>query len=202
MMKVNYKNFEIELLDDPNYSLNSADNFRQYKKVYFQEKRQENCFYPESKHVIIIKEFGIEISSSIICEVGWAMNVTEDSFIIEEDKIWIIGCSEIYCLEIPTLELIWQKDYNSFALFSIHKLDDDFVIHGELEILRITKEGEIIWSFGGRDIWVTIDGKNVFTIENKSIRLFDFESNEYVIDFDGKQIEDNPRIISPEIKNK
>lgn len=194
-MKLNYKNFEIEVFDDPNYTLNSAGNLRQYEKVHFEENRQEDQFYPESKHVIIIKEFGIEISSCIICEVGWTIKVTHNSFIIEDDKIWIIGCSKIYCLKIPSLELIWQKEFDHFTNFSIHKIEEDIIIHGELEIFRITKEGEVIWHFGGRDIWVNIEDKNAFTIENNSIRLFDFESNEYVIDFDGNQIEDNPRII-------
>lgn len=104
--------------------------------------------------------------------------------------------------QIPFLELIWNKEFDSFANFSIYKLEEDIIIHGELEIFRITKEGTIIWSFGGRDIWVNTEGQPEITIENNTIRLFDFESNEYVLDFDGNQIEDNPRIISREIKKK
>lgn len=199
-MKLNYKNFEIEVFDNPDYILNSTDNLRQYKKVYFEEQ-QENLSYA-SKHAIIIKEFEIEISSSIICEVGGATGIHDNSFIIEDDKIWICACNKIYCLEIPSLELIWQKEFDSFTNFYIYKLEEDFIVHGELEIFRITKEGEIIWSFGGRDIWVNIEGKTELIIEKNAIRLFDFESNEYLIDFDGKQIEDNPRIIQQEVKKK
>lgn len=201
-MNIKYKNFEIEVSDDPDYNLNSANNQRQYEKVYFEEKRKQNIVYPESKHTIIIKESGIEISSSIICEVGWTVKVNHNTFIIEDDKIWIISCAKIYCLEIPTLELIWQKDFDSFTLFSLYKLENDFIIHGEVEIFRITREGEIIWSFGGRDIWVNTKGKTEFSIENNIIKLYDFESNEYIIDFDGNQLEDNPVIIQKKIKKK
>ncbi len=81
-------------------------------------------------------------------------------------------------------------------------VEEDFIIYGELEIFRITKNGEIIWRFGGRDIWVSVDEKKPFNIESDKIRLFDFESNEYVIDFNGNQIEDNPRIIQKKIKKK
>lgn len=200
-MKLNYKNFKIEILDDPNYTLNSVNNLRQYEKIYFNEN-QEDRFYPTSKHAIIVNEFGREISNAIICEVGGGTGIHENSFIIEDDKIWIRICNKIYCLEIPSLELIWKKEFDNFTNLSIHKLEEDIIIHGELEIFRITKEGEIVWHFGGRDIWINIQGKTEFSIENKAIRLFDFESNEYVLDFAGNQIEDNPRVMPKEIKKK
>jgi len=201
-MKLKYKNFEIEVYDDPNYTLNSAHNLRQYEKVYFDGQHHEDYFYPTSKHVVTIKEVENEVSNAIICEVGGATGISKKSFIVEDDKIWILICNKIYCLKIPSLELQWQKEIDAFTNFSIYKLEEDFIIHGELEIFRITKEGEIIWRFGGRDIWVSIEGKNEITIENNTIRLFDFQSNEYVLDFDGNQIEDNPRIVPEQIKKK
>ncbi|WP_394773251.1 hypothetical protein [Flavobacterium sp.] len=198
-IKLNYKNFEIELSDAPNYILNSADNLRQYKKVYYD---LENQFRTTSKYAIIVKEFNIEVTSTIICESGGATGISKRSFILEDDKIWILICNKIYCLEVFSLELIWQKEFDAFTNFSIHKLENDFIIHGELEIFRITKEGEIVWCFGGRDIWLNTEGKTEFCIEKNGIRLFDFESNEYVLDFEGNQIEDNPRIIHKNIKKK
>ena len=51
------------------------------------------------------------------------------------------------------------------------------------------------WSFGGRDIWVNLEGKSEVNIEENKIRLFDFESNEYLLNFDGVLLEDMPRII-------
>lgn len=200
-MELNYKNFKIEILDDPNYTLNSVNNLRPYEKIYFNEN-QEDRFYPTSKHAIIVNEFRREISNAIICEVGGGTGIHENSFIIEDNKIWIRICNKIYCLEIPSLELIWKKEFDNFTNLSIHKLEEDIIIHGELEIFRITKEGEIVWHFGGRDIWINIQGKTEFSIEDKAIRLFDFESNEYVLDFDGNQIEDNPRVMPKEIKKK
>lgn len=201
-MKIIYKNFEIEIFDDPNYTLNSVDNLKQYEKVYFDEKHQGEKFHPSSKYGIVIKESETEISSTLICEIGWTTNVSDNSFIMENDMIFISIANKIYCFKIPSLELIWNKEFDTFANFSIYKLEEDIIIHGELEIFRITKGGTIIWSFGGRDIWVNTEGQPEITIENNTIRLFDFESNEYVLDFDGNQIEDNPRIISREIKKK
>ncbi|OXB07870.1 hypothetical protein [Flavobacterium pectinovorum] len=201
-MKHNYKNFEIEILDNPNYILNSVNNLKQYEKVYFDEKHPEDEFCPTSKHAITVNKFGSEISNAIICEVGGGTGIYENAFIIDNDKIWIRICNKIYCLEIPSLDLIWNKEFDTFTNLSIYQHENDILIHGELEIFRITKEGNIVWSFGGRDIWVNIEGIPEFTIEESTIRLFDFESNEYVIDFNGNQIEDNPRIIPKKIKKK
>lgn len=197
-MKVDYKNFEIEVIDDKNYNLNSADNSHHYQKVYFEESKfRLNC-----KYAITVKEYGVEISSAIICEAGSPTGIFNNSFIIEDDKIWIRICNKIYCLEVSSLKLIWQKEFDEVTNFCFYKLGDDFLIHGELEIFRITKKGEIIWSFGGRDIWFNPIGHNELTIEENRIRLFDFESNEYVLDFEGKELEFNPRVIETKTKKK
>jgi hypothetical protein len=201
-MKRQYKNFEIEVLDEANYILNSVENLRQYNKVYSYVNDYEDQFLPTSKHAISIKEFGKEISNAIICDVGGGTGIYENAFIFDNDKIWIHICNKIYCLEIPSLDLIWNKEFDIFTNLSIYQHENDILIHGELEIFRITKEGEIIWSFGGRDIWINTQGKTEFSIEDNVIRLFDFESNEYVIDFDGNQIEDNPKVTPKEIKKK
>lgn len=201
-MKTDYKNFEIAVVDDKNYNLNSTDNIHQYQKVYYKGKNQEDGFSPTSKHAVRIRESGIEISSVIICEAGGATGIFDDSFIIEDDKIWIRVSNTVYCLEFPSLDIIWHKEFDFATNFSFHKLEEDFIIYGEVEIFRITKKGEIIWRFGGRDIWINLEGKNPFSIESNKIRLFDFQSNEYVLDFDGNVIEDNSRIIETQNKKK
>lgn len=189
-MKIDYKSFEIEVIDDKNYKLKSTNNLHQYRKIYF----EENEYHPSSKHAVIVKENGIEISSVIICETQGTTGIHENSFIIEDNKMWILVSNKVYCLEIPSLKIIWQKEFDQFTNFCIYQLEENFIIHGELEIFRITKEGNILWSFGGRDIWVNPEGKNELIIEENFIRLFDFESNEYIINFNGKTLEFKPKI--------
>ena len=45
-----------------------------------------------------------------------------------------------------------------------------------------------IWRFSGKDIFATVSDKTAFTIENDSIKLYDFEDNFYELDFNGKLI--------------
>jgi hypothetical protein len=187
-MRYNYKNYEIEIFDEPNYTLNSVDNFREYGNIYFEGKHHEDKFYPTNKQSIIIKEFDAEITSAIICEIGGATAVNEKSFIIENDKIWICICNKIYCLIIPSLQLVWYKQIDYVTNFSINKFQNDFIVHGELEIIRISKEGEIKWRFGARDIFVSLTEKNNFKIENDLIKVVDFEGYKYILDENGKEI--------------
>jgi len=197
-IKINYKKFEIEVVDDKNHTLNSTKNLHQYKTVYC----EENEFSCISKHGIIIKENGIELSSLIIYGFAGATGIADDSFIIEDDKIWIRICNKIYCFSIPTLKLIWHKEFDFATNFSFHKLEEDFIIYGEVEIFRITKNGEILWRFSGYDIWINLDGKIPFNMKSNKIQLCDFQSNEYVLDFDGNLLEDNPKLILKTAKKK
>ncbi len=199
MIKTNYKNFEIELFDDLNDDLDSIIKSKD-NTIYFGSEKEDAEY--QSRHYITVKELGVEISKVIIYETNSASGIYEDTFIIEDNKLLVLSGNEIYCLEIPSLKLIWKKEFDRITNFSLHKLENDYIIYGELEIFRITKHGEIIWRFGGRDIWVSVDGKNPFNIETDKIRLFDFDSNEYVLDFDGNVIEDNPRVIITKAKRK
>ena len=45
-----------------------------------------------------------------------------------------------------------------------------------------------IWRFSGKDIFAPARDKTTFTIENDSIKLYDFEDNFYELDFNGKLI--------------
>ena len=182
-MKLNYKNFEIEIFNDGSFALHSADNTSSYKNVYYSDNDDFN-----NKIAVRTFENSQEISNAIICENGTTNGLTENSFIINDNKIWICISNKIYCLEIPSLKLIYHKKLDSVTNFTIYKFKDDFIIHGELEIFRITQLGDIKWSFSGKDIWVNIEGKQEVEIKDDRIKLIDFENNEYEIDFNGIEI--------------
>ncbi|PBI89630.1 hypothetical protein BSF41_21670 [Flavobacterium sp. ACN2] len=199
MIKTDYKNFEIELFDDINDDLDLIIKSKK-NEIDFGSKKEKLEYI--SRHYIIVKELGIEISNITIYESNSASGIYEDTFAVTDNKLLVISGNEIYCLEIPSLKLIWHKEFDQAANFALYKLEEDFIIYGEIGIFRITKEGEIVWSFWGRDIWVNLKGKNPFSVENDKIRLFDFESNEYILDFNGNLIEDNPILIPKRAQKK
>jgi hypothetical protein len=86
------------------------------------------------------------------------------------------------------LELKWATQSDPATCFGIYKLQDDYIVHGEIEISRLDKEGNIKWQFGGSDIFVTFDADDAFKLNADHIALTDFYRIKYKIDFNGKII--------------
>ena len=74
--------------------------------------------------------------------------------------------------------------------FEIYKVDTGYLIHGEMDITMLNDKLETLWSFSGRDIFVSISGKPPFEIKADRICLYDFEDNYYELDFNGNVIHD------------
>src|SRR5690606_15734362 len=138
-----------------------------------------------SNVAILVMHGQDEVASAIICEKGVSTGLSESSFIIEESVLYICAGNKLYYLNIPDLALKWSGQVDYVTNFSVQKLEDDLLVHGELEIIRITKLGEIKWRFGGHDIWVNNSGFPEITILYDRIKLVDYQSNFYSIGFDG-----------------
>ncbi|GGF24223.1 hypothetical protein [Flavobacterium limi] len=112
----------------------------------------------------------------------------------ENNLIMSLGFT-ILSLNLNEIEIDWILRPDTTELFEFYDLENDILLRGEHRIFRIDKNGNIKWEYGGRDIWVNLEGKSEVNIEEDKIKLFDFESNEYVLNFDGELLEDKPRII-------
>lgn len=190
-MQIQYNDYIIDLINDANYTINSADNITSYQIEYFDGTNMEDRFYPTSKHGIRIIKDDLEINSAIICEIGTGTTIHENSFVINNDTILICCADKVYSIGLPDLRLNWKNRIDPATCFGIYKFEGDFIVHGELEISRININGEIIWQFGSRDIFVLPDGGNAFSIIDNKIHLKDWENYEYILDSNGKEIRKN-----------
>ncbi len=187
MNRHQYKNLTIEVIDEPTYKFGSTDNNFNFSKHYFGDGATE---YLSSKHGIKIYQDGQIIESCIIIGSGGATAVHQNSSLLDKDQL-IICCSDtIFCLTLPDLELKWKTQTDQATCFQIFKKQDDYIIHGELQVVKLDKDGKIKWEFGGADIFVSIDNEEEFKIENDGILLTDFAKTKYKIDFEGKLIWD------------
>jgi hypothetical protein len=73
--------------------------------------------------------------------------------------------------------------------FSIYKYEKDFIVHGEIDISRITINGDIKWQYSGADIFVNLNGELSFDIVGEEIRLIDFQGNRYTLNGDGETVD-------------
>ena len=93
-------------------------------------------------------------------------------------------------MTIPDLDLEWKTISDTATCFGIHYLDKDYVVHGELEITRLDKDGKIVWQKSGRDIWTTAEAFDDFAVYDNYILATDWGYNRYKFDFDGNLLEE------------
>src|SRR5574337_974338 len=184
-----FGDFTIELADDKLYSVNSTDNLFQYDKEYANEAIDSRGSYIAGTCGIKVFRNDKVFSSAIIFETGGATVVHEKSFCISKNNLLVCCCDKVYSLQLPGLELNWKARADYATCFQIYPFANDFIIHGELEICRIDSKGSKLWSFGGRDIFVTTDGSKSFEIKGHHIHLKNWGGDEYVLNEHGKLID-------------
>jgi hypothetical protein len=182
---ISHGQYQIDLYDDPTFSKNSADNTTRYDHVY----SSLGEYSATSVYGIKIFKDDNLYQSAVIASTGGGTGVYENSFLIDSENILICCSDSVFCLSIPDLRLIWRTQADSATCFEIFKLQGNYIVHGELEITKLDKDGKIIWQNSGADIFTTLDGKDNFIITDKYILATDWENRKYKFDFDGKTIE-------------
>lgn len=183
MNRHKYKELIIEVLDEPTYKYGSADNNFNYSRTYFGDNAEQ---YPTSKHGIKIYRDNEIIDSCIIIGSGGATVVHRNSSLVDNHRLLICCCDTVFSLTLPDLDLKWKTQADQATCFQIFKQQADYIIHGELQIIKLDKYGNKKWGFGGADIFVSIDNEEEFEIESDGILFTDFAKTKYKIDFDGK----------------
>ena len=187
MNRYQFNEFRIEVCDEPTYKVESTDNNFIYSKHYFGNGGEE---YPTSKHGIKIFNDENEISSCIIIGSGGATGIYGNSSLINHDQLVICCCDTVFCLTVPNLSLKWKTQADQSTCFQVFKKEEDYIVHGEMQVTKLNKEGLKIWEFGGADIFVSIDNEEEFKLEDDGILLTDFAKTKYKIDYNGKLLWD------------
>lgn len=176
----------IKFYNENDYKFDSADNIKTYDKT----------FVSGDKNTLTSK-IGIELfeddklkSSCLIGSEGGGTGMTGNTTLISYGGLVICCSNAIFKLSIPDLDLEWKTISDTATCFGIHYLDKDYVVHGELEITRLDKNGKIVWQKSGRDIWTTAEAFDDFAIYDNYILATDWDYNRYKFDFDGNLLEE------------
>ena len=116
-----------------------------------------------------------------------------DEFAFLEDNRLFLFLNDLVCeVDLETGELSNKKKLDiTGTLFSVHRYQQDFLMYCEMDIIRMTKNLDVVWDFCARDIFVRFQGEEpAFEMMPDRIRLYDFSDNYYEIDYDGKVIKD------------
>jgi hypothetical protein len=176
--------YHIDISSDPTYSEGSADNLTQYDIVYFDKSKYE---FPSVYGIKVFQDSRL-LKSAAIGSVGGGTTVHKNSIIVEDNRIIICCADTAFCVSIPDLGLIWHTKADGVTCFEIFKVHDYYIVHGELEITKLDKNGKIVWQNIGGDIFTTLDGKDDFIITDKYILATDWENRKYKFGFDGNTV--------------
>lgn len=141
-----------------------------------------------SKHGIVVFRDDERIKSAIIGASGGSTGIHDTAVIIENDRLLICCADSVFCLSIPSLELLWHTIADTATCFEIFKYEDAYIVHGELNISRLGRNGNIRWQQSGADIFTTVDGKDDFIMTQDFILARDWENREYKFDYNGHVI--------------
>ncbi|MCT4614299.1 MAG: hypothetical protein N4A49_05435 [Marinifilaceae bacterium] len=116
---------------------------------------------------------------------------------IDSDNLTLSLGLNFVSIDLNKLNLNWKIEPNMAEVFEFYDLENDYLLRGEVGIHRIDKSGQVKWTFSAADIWVNMEGRAEVEITENSIKLLDFNSDEYEIDFDGKEIKNYPQSSRP-----
>ncbi|WP_205410085.1 hypothetical protein [Flavihumibacter solisilvae] len=178
--------YQIEIYRDETFDKHSNDNVHLYDHVHF---KKDNYVFPTMIGVKVFKGNNL-IQSAIIGSIGGGTGIHSTSVIYENERLLICCSDSIFCLSIPDLILLWQTRADQATCFEIYKYQDNYIVHGELEISRLDVDGKILWQRSGADIFTTISGEQAFKLTDNLIIAKDFEDRVYKFDYDGNELTD------------
>ncbi|MBO4641064.1 MAG: hypothetical protein J5710_15055 [Treponema sp.] len=192
-MEFKYKDFTIEIKNESLWQEKTQTHQFEYTKKYSTntvENQKKNISNNSTCYGIIIRDYQKEILDSclLVCSTGGPSSINKKAYLVENDDIYICISNTVFSLAINGLKLNWYKEVDFATAFEIYKMHDDFIIHGELYITRINKDGRIIWQQSGSDIFVLADRSDCFFIENNIINVQSWDKIKYCITYDGKII--------------
>jgi hypothetical protein len=177
----------IKFYDETDYTFGSSDNNNTYEKT----------FTSGDSNSRMTSQIGIEIfedeklkSSCLIGSTGGGTGINANSTLISYGGLVVCCSNTVFKLTIPDLNLEWKTISDPATCFGIHYLDKDYVVHGELEITRLDKDGKIVWRKCGRDIWTTAEGNDAFAVYDDYILATDWDYFRYKFDFDGNLLDE------------
>lgn len=121
--------------------------------------------------------------------VGSHLSDIEGCAVLDGHSLIVMMNDQFFKINVLNGTLIDHKALDVFGSnFALFKINNGYVVHGEVDILFLSESFEITASFSGRDIFVSISGKKAFELTKDTVQLYDFEDNCYEIDFAGNII--------------
>ena len=182
-------NVIVEIVVDKTYTIGSVDN-RHYDVVLNPANYSRSDF--TKTLAIHIDMFSKQFSIALI---GFGLISDEDCAILDNNTLTVLLNQEIVQINIVDGAIIRHVKLDSFGCnFAIYKVDNGYILYGEMAITMLDFDFVEKWTFCGLDIFVSATGKQSFEMKENAICLYDFVDNYYEIDYEGNRIKWQSRI--------
>ncbi|BCX48689.1 conserved hypothetical protein [Haloferula helveola] len=116
----------------------------------------------------------------VIGDSGGASGVHEHSLLLLESRVYIAVGAHIVCLTLGNQEPDWTLEIDDATCFGLYYAPehDALISHGELDIARFSRSGEVLWSEGGADIF-----SEGVLLHDDCIEAVDFNHRSYFFDY-------------------
>ena len=123
---------------------------------------------------------------AIIC--GWCMP-SKHIAILEESVLLLLTQATLAAIDLKTMTLLRQREVVSLGTaFGLYPFGENYLVHGELDIVMLDRQLEKLWSFSARDIFALPSGEEAFEIIGERIVVRDWMAYQYTLDQGGNLI--------------
>lgn len=181
-MQISVGEFDIHLVDEPSYTQGSSDNIRSYQREYPTTSK-----YTSSSNVgVFLGAPDNPVSSTVLLGQGGGTALHCNSWAHNNNLLFICTGDAVFALKIPTLEICWHQQVDFAACFGVYWLESKqcLLTWGEIEIRRLTLQGDTVWIATGKDIF-----SEGFVIKPQTVEVTDFNNEHYIICIDTGQID-------------
>ena len=151
--------------------------------IVFDPTESENLSFD----IIISVNVESDDSAYSVGLIGSPQSEIDECAILEENILTVLMCWNVLQLDLTSAKIVKAAELTSMGCnFSIHKVNENYLIYGETDVTMLGPDLSEKWSFSGQDIFISISGKKEFEIKEDRICLYDFEDHYYELDFEGK----------------
>ena len=175
MLRLTSDSYEVTITNDQDYILGGHHAKVSYEREYI----FGDTAYLMSQHAVICRDASNTSHSCILLGDGGMSGVHAHSSILHQDQCLVAVGRHLVALRLPDFALAWSVVVDTATCFGVYFSPkyDCFISHGECEIARVTKAGEIVWWSSGKDIFT-----NGFTLHADTIEVIDFNEERYQIE--------------------
>ena len=138
--------YHIEITEDETFVVDSNDNAKYDYVLNPLVKCSDNMY----KVLNIVIQGYQNCTAALIGDIN---TFVVDCAILDKNVLTVLQNDYITQIDLDSMRIVAGYELDVFGTtFSIYKMSDGYLIYGEIEIIKLDNNFQVLWRFGGRDI--------------------------------------------------